>query len=204
MGLFLITSEGSVASGIRRIEAVTGQYAYDMVRNRTRLLRETASLLDTSPEQLPEKTQELLDSNQQAGSQLKKLRQDLANFRLLRYLERMPVINDIPVLTAIIDDVDIETLRALSDRFRQQHPSSVAVLATIADNGKPIVLAAVTEDLVSRGLHAGDLVKHVSRPLGGGGGGRPTLAQAGGKDATNLEQALASVPAWVTDHLQDG
>lgn len=131
------------------------------------------------------------------------MRNEVANFHLLRHLERMPVIDGIPVLTAIIENVEIDTLRTLSDRFRQRNPSGVAVLATLSKDNRPLLLAAVTEDLVKRGLHAGELVKFVAEPLGGGGGGRPTLAQAGGKDASKLEEILELVPEWIKNHLQD-
>ncbi|MEJ2353973.1 MAG: DHHA1 domain-containing protein, partial [Anaerolineales bacterium] len=96
---------------------------------------------------------------------------------------------------------DSNTLRQMADRFRQRFPSGVAVLASVSD-GAPILVAAVTEDLVERGLHAGELIQSVAQPLGGGGGGRPTLAQAGGKDANRLEDSLASVRGWVKDHLK--
>ena len=89
----------------------------------------------------------------------------------------------------------------MSDRFRQRYPSGVAVLATVSDSGRPTLIAAVTEDLVKRGLHAGNLVKFVAKPLGGGGGGRPTLAEAGGKDASKLDEALDSVTGWIEENL---
>ena len=100
----------------------------------------------------------------------------------------------------LLDELDADSLRLLIDRFRSSNPSGVAVLASIK-NGQPIIVAAVTEDLVARGLHAGELVKSVAEVVGGGGGGKPTLAQAGGKDASKLPEALAQVPAWVQAHL---
>ncbi len=103
-------------------------------------------------------------------------------------------------MAAKIDHADNDLLRELSDRFRQRYSSGVVVLAAVRD-GKPSLVAAVTEDLVSRGLRAGDLVNHVAAPLDGKGGGRPTLALAGGKDASKLDQALASVLGWVSDKL---
>jgi alanyl-tRNA synthetase len=92
-------------------------------------------------------------------------------------------------------------MRFLTDKFRERNPSGVAVLASVSSDGKPFIIAAITEDLVKRGLHAGQLVKFVAQPLGGGGGGRPTLAQAGGKDASKLEESLAGVPKWVENNL---
>ena len=203
IGLFLITSEGSTAAGIRRIEAVTGRGAYDLVQRRSSALKHTAGLLDTSTEEVPAKTREILDNLSQARKKLSSVRQELAGLRMLRHMDRVPVVNDIPVLTAVLEDTDAETLRAMTDRYRQRNQTGVAVLASISSGERPIVVAAVSEDLVKRGLHAGALVKYVAEQLGGGGGGRPTLAQAGGKDASKLESALASVPGWVENHLRD-
>ncbi|MBN1668182.1 MAG: alanine--tRNA ligase, partial [Anaerolineales bacterium] len=100
-------------------------------------------------------------------------------------------------LTATLSDSDADTLRLMTDQFRKRYPSGVVVLASVSKDGRPTLIAAVTDDLVKRGLNAGELIKHVAAPLGGGGGGRPNLAQAGGKDATKLPEALAGVPTWV-------
>jgi alanyl-tRNA synthetase len=99
-----------------------------------------------------------------------------------------------------IPGADVDNLRLLTDQFRNRYPSGVIVLASVYE-GRVILIAAVTEDLVKRGLNAGELVKFVATPLGGGGGGRPTLAQAGGKDPTLLPQVLASVSKWVAGKL---
>jgi alanyl-tRNA synthetase len=104
-------------------------------------------------------------------------------------------------LAGLIPNASAESLRALVDRFRSDHPSGVAVLASVVDN-RPIIVAAVTQDLVARGVHAGELVKVVAQQVGGGGGGKPTLAQAGGKDPSQLPSALALVPGWVAAHLK--
>jgi alanyl-tRNA synthetase len=116
-------------------------------------------------------------------------------------LDQVPYVSGVPLLTAVLSDADADTLRQMSDRFRQRYPSGIAVLASVED-GHPTLVAAVTEDLVERGVRAGDLVKYVAQPLGGGGGGRPTLAQAGGKDASKLDEALASVKKWVENKLK--
>ena len=203
IGLFLITSEGSTAAGIRRIEAVTGRGAYEMVQRRSKTLKSTAALLETTPEDVPAKIAGMLDELTQQSKLLSRLRQQLGNLRMLRHMDRVPVVNDVPVLTAVLEDTDAETLRSMSDVFRQRNPSGVAVLGSVGSSGRPIVIAAVTEDLVKRGLHAGELVKFVAGQMGGGGGGRPTLAQAGGKDAGKLKEALASVPGWVENNLKN-
>jgi alanyl-tRNA synthetase len=110
-------------------------------------------------------------------------------------------IKGIPVLTGTIDDASAETLRELSDRFRASNPTSVVVLGTISE-GKPLLVAALSDDLVQRGLHAGQLVKAVAEVVGGGGGGKPTLAQAGGRHPEKLGEALAIAPDWIQSHLK--
>jgi alanyl-tRNA synthetase len=200
IGLFLIISESSVAAGIRRIEAVTGRGAYHLVQRRFEALNQTASVLDTSPEHVPDLVQDILAEIGDSRKQITALRHDLATLEFDRGLEGVKTIAGVKVLTSILPGADSETLRQMSDRFRQRYSSGVAVLASVLD-GHPIVIAAVTEDLVERGIHAGELVKAVAKPLGGGGGGRPTLGQAGGKDAGKLDQALASVTNWIQNKL---
>jgi alanyl-tRNA synthetase len=202
IGLFLITSEGSAAAGIRRIEAVTGRRAYELVQQRFRALKQTASLLDTNDEEVPLRVQEILDGLDKARKQVRELRRAQALDAFRGQLEQAPVVEGVPLLVARLEEVDPDTLRSLADAFRQRHPSGLAVLASTGADGKPVVIAAVTEDLVKRGLHAGELVKHLAGFLGGGGGGRPTLAQAGGKDASRMDEALASVPGWVKENLR--
>ena len=104
------------------------------------------------------------------------------------------------MLTALLPNADADTLRAMTDRFRQRYPSGVVVVASAPDN-RPVIIASVTEDLVKRGLNAGELVKAVAQVVGGGGGGRPNLAQAGGKDAQTSE-ALAKVEEFVRAKLK--
>jgi alanyl-tRNA synthetase len=196
IGLCLIVSEGSVASGVRRIEAVTGRGAYELVQRRFQALKVTAGLYASTPDEVPQKAQATVDEINAARKQIAALRQELAASTFNLHLENVPVVSGIPVFTATLPGADAEALRQMTDRFRQKYPSGVCVLASVSD-GRPTLIAAITEDLVKRGLHAGDLVKFVAAPLGGGGGGRPTLAQAGGKDATHLEAALQSVAEWV-------
>ncbi len=201
IGLFLITSEGSAAAGIRRIEAVTGRAAYELVQSRFATLKRAEALLETSPEALPEKLEATLEALDQARKQIVELRRQQAMQAFETSLDNPPRVKDIPVLTAVVPGSDADTLRLLADRYRQKFPSGAAVLASVSD-GKPTLIAAVTDDLVKRGLHAGELVKFVAGFLGGGGGGKPTLAQAGGKDAARLDEALAAVTGWVESKLK--
>jgi len=201
IGLFLITSEGSAAAGIRRIEAVTGRGAYELVMRRFRVLKQASDLLSAPQDEVTLKIQDLMADLGEARKQISGLKQMQAQNAMIRHLDVAAEVKGVRVLTATLDDVDAETLRAMTDRFRQRYPSGVAVLASVSPDGHPALVASVSEDLVKRGLHAGELVKHVAASLGGSGGGRPTMAQAGGKDAANLEKALASVTGWVEAHL---
>jgi alanyl-tRNA synthetase len=201
IGIFMITSEGSAAAGIRRIEAVTGRKAYERIQRRVKALKDTASLLAAVPEETPHKVQSLLEDLAAARKQISALRRDLAGSTFLEQLNQVPQVKDVPVLTAELSGADADTLREMTDRFRQRYPSGVTVLASVID-GRPLVVASVTDDLVRRGLHAGELVKHVAQALGGGGGGKPTLAQAGGKDPSKIKEALSSVESWVEQRLK--
>jgi alanyl-tRNA synthetase len=201
IGIFIITSEGSAAAGIRRIEAVTGRRAYELIQRRFQILKETAGLLAAAPEDTHHKVQALIDELASSRKQIAALRRDLAGSAFLEQMENTPLVKDVPVLTAELAGADADTLRQMTDRFRQRYPSGVAVLASTID-GRPMVVASVTDDLTQRGLHAGELVKFVAQILGGGGGGRPTLAQAGGKDPAKIQEALAGVPSWVNERLK--
>jgi alanyl-tRNA synthetase len=201
IGLFLITSEGSAAAGIRRIEAVTGRFSCELAQGQIKALKQSARILTATPEEVPYKIEAMVAENAEIRKKVNELRRTQAMVALLERLERVPTVQGVPVLTAILSEADTDTMRFLTDKFRERNPSGVAVLASVSSDGKPFIIAAITEDLVERGLHAGQLVKFVAQPLGGGGGGRPTLAQAGGKDASKLEESLAGVPMWVENNL---
>jgi alanyl-tRNA synthetase len=201
IGVFLIISEGSTAAGIRRIEAVTGRRAYELIQSRFSALKEVANRLGTAPEGVSLAVETLQEDLSTARKQINIMRQNLVAAEFTRVLDDTQSTAGVDVLTATLSDVTTDTLRQMVDRYRHNRPqNAVAVLASVVD-GRPLVVAGITEDLVQRGLHAGELVKFVAKPLGGGGGGKPTLAQAGGKDAARLEGALASVHTWVEDHL---
>jgi alanyl-tRNA synthetase len=200
IGIFLITSESSVGAGLRRIEAVTGRGAYELIQRRFRILDQTAGTLETSPEQVPAKIRSALVELAEYRKQIAALRREAVAVEFVRYLEQIPQVAGVPVLAVELPGADADLLRQMADRFRQRHSSGIAVLATVAE-GRPFLIVAVTDDLTKRGIQAGELAKFLAEPLGGSGGGRPTLAQAGGKDATNLEKVLASVQSWVQEKL---
>ncbi len=201
IGLFLITYEGSIAAGVRRIEAVTGWGAYQLARERMNTLEEINQMLGTAPSETTAKVKYLADSLSTAEKEIEKLRTQMVARTFDTKLSDAEMIQGIPVLKVILPDADMESLREMTDKFRSQYTTGVALLAS-NQNDKPLLITAITEDLVQRGLHAGDLVKKVAAVVGGGGGGRPTLAQAGGKDATKLPEALDQVNVYIRDNLK--
>jgi alanyl-tRNA synthetase len=203
IGVCLITNESSVSAGVRRIEAVTGRKAYELIKNRFELLNRSAGKLDTNPELLPDKLSGMLEELNNSRKQISALQQAQISIEFGQKILRTKLIKDIHVLSAKLGEADGEALRQMVDRFRQQFPTTgVIVLGSVKD-GRPLVVASVTEDLIARGMTAVDLVKFVAAPIGGGGGGKPSLAQAGGKDASKLEEALAGVETWVRKQLAD-
>ncbi len=200
IGLFLIVSESSAAANVRRIEAVTGRGAYAFARHRLDLLDEAAERLKAPVDQVPARVAALQEELTAARREAARLRERLAATAFEARLQEPPQVKGVPVLTALLHDADADTLRRMADRFRQKHPTGVAVLAG-AKGGRPIIVAAVSQDLVERGLRADELARFVAQFVGGGGGGKPTLAQAGGKDPARLEEALAAVPDWVAERL---
>ncbi len=198
IGSFLITSESSVASGIRRIEAITGRAAQARVQARMSALNRMSARLGTSPEDAEERLSVLLDEHYQMGREISRLRGQsaLAHYQALQIEEHAGV----PVLTGIIPNADVDSLRQLIDRFRSEHSDGVIVLASDRDK-RPLLVAGVSKALVARGIHAAELVKAAAKIVGGGGGGKATIAQAGGKDVNKLPEALAIVPEWLRSNL---
>ena len=129
--------------------------------------------------------------------EVRTLQQRLAGVELESGMENLPEVNGFPVMAQVITDGSVEVLRELADRFRDKVGRGIVVLGTVV-NEKPLLIAAVTDDLVNEGYHAGKLVKQVAQIVGGGGGGRPNLAQAGGRDAGKLAEAIAAVPDLIT------
>ncbi len=190
IGLFLITSEGSAAAGVRRIEAVTGRKAYENVSHQKHLLKQAAGILSTSVEELPSKSETVVHELESARKLIQGLRQQIAKNEFERTLGGVKVVNGAAILGTVIEGVDADTLRGLTDLFRDQYPTGVVILGSALDE-RPIIICAVSDDLVKKGFHAGEFVKEAAQVVGGSGGGRPNMAQAGGKDASKLDRAIA-------------
>ena len=192
IGSFLILSEGSAAAGIRRIEAVTGRGAYDLVHKRFRTLKQTAGALKTSLEEVPTKVESLQEEVSELKKELANLRAQSALATFQSLLANVQAVKEVHVLAAEIPNADADTLRSLADKFREKHPKQGALLLVSGS----VVIAAVTEDLVKRGLKAGDLITGV----GGKGGGRPNLAQ--GSLSGDVPAALSKLGKVVEDKLK--
>jgi alanyl-tRNA synthetase len=200
IGLFYIVSEASVGAGLRRIEALTGRAAHQLVRRRLAELEAAASTLACQPEKVHDRVVVLTETTQTQEKTIARLRREMARRDFESLLSQVQDVNGVPVLVAKVKAASMETLRQMTDWFRERLPSGVIVLGAVI-NGKPGFVAAVTSDLVKRGLHAGKLVKATAQIVGGGGGGKPTMAQAGGRDASKLTEALDAVPDRVKESL---
>ena len=195
IGLFKVTDEGAVASGVRRIEAVTGEPALAHVGREEAALRESAGLLRIPPLELPRRLATLLEDQKRLEKQLAQLESRLARTQAQDLVTAATPVAGVTVLAARLDGLDPDGLRSVVDTLRDRLPSGIIVLGSAAD-GKVNLVAAVSKDLTRR-FPAGRLVQEIAKMVGGGGGGRPDLAQAGGKDASKLDEALAAVAGWV-------
>ncbi|HSR21406.1 MAG TPA: alanine--tRNA ligase [Anaerolineales bacterium] len=189
VGVFVVTSEASAAAGVRRIEAVTGRAAYTLMRRRFDMLDGLASTLRTSSDDVPLKVDALQTEIAALRRQLAELRKEQALAILETELAKVDERGDVKVLALELPQADVDTLRALSDRFRERYPSNgAAILASGV-----VLISVVTDDLVKRGLRAADLIT----AIGGRGGGRPNLAQGSLPDASQLSEALSKLAAAV-------
>jgi len=195
IGLFKVVSEGAVASGVRRIEAVTGEAALRHVGQEEAALRESAGLLKIPPLELPQRLQKLLDEQKQLEKQLRDLEARVAKGRAQELAASAKVVGGVSVLSARLDGLDAEGLRSVMDTLRERMSSGVIVLGSSMD-GKVTLIASVSKDLTKR-IQAGKLVQEMAPLVGGKGGGRPDLAQGGGADASRLDETLARVPALI-------
>ena len=196
IGLFKIVSEAGIGAGTRRIEAVTGQAAYQQLTDQIHLLKEAASKLKTNPKDVTTRIDSLLTEVKQLQRENESLAAKLSDIEAGNLVDRVKMVNEVPVLAASIPNVDMNNLRTMADELKQKIGSVVLVLGSV-NEGKVNIIAGVTKDLMDKGYHAGKIVKEVASICGGGGGGRPDMAQAGGKDPSKLNDALDFVEEYV-------
>ncbi|HJV28508.1 MAG TPA: alanine--tRNA ligase [Aromatoleum sp.] len=195
IGLFKIVSEGGVAAGVRRIEAVTGEAALRYAQEQERRVQGISALLKVQPEDVAERVAGILDNVRALEKELARMKSKLAASQGDDLAAQAVDVKGCKVLAATLDGADAATLRETMDKLKDKLKSAAIVLATVAD-GRVSLVAGVTPDLTAQ-LKAGELVNMVAQQVGGKGGGRPDMAQAGGTQPENLAQALAAVPAWV-------
>ena len=201
IGSFHILSESSIGAGLRRIEAVTGRGVTQFLQEGLGHLERAAAYLRTTPDLVDHKVLALLNETDAQKKEIERLRRELAQHETEKLLQNVREVNGVKVLAAQVQVANADMLREMSDWFKDKMGSGIVVLGADID-GKPSLVAAVTADLVSKGYDAIALIRPVARVVGGGGGGRPTLAQAGGKDVSRLAEALGLVPRIVADRNQ--
>ena len=193
-GSFKIVSESSVAAGVRRIEAVTGKGLLELFRQRQQTIADTAKALKTTPVELVGRAGQVMEEIRQGKRALESLSAKLAQKELGDLLDGSQVVKDgVRVVAKKLQDISLDTMRTMGDSIKDQAPDTVAVLAAVA-GGKIQLLCVCGKQAVAQGAHAGNLIREVAKLTGGGGGGRPDSATAGGKDPAKLDSALAQVP----------
>ena len=199
IGLFRITSESGTAAGVRRIEAVTGEGAMAILHAQSDQLNDIAQLLKGDSHNLGEKVRAALERTRQLEKELQQLKEQAAAQESANLSSKAEEINGVKLLVSELTGVGPKMLRTMVDDLKNQLGSTIVVLATVAD-GKVSLIAGVSKDVTDR-VKAGELVGMVAQQVGGKGGGRPDMAQAGGTDASALPAALASVKGWVSAKL---
>jgi len=196
IGLFKIVYEGGVAAGIRRVEAVTGDNALAWVQQLSSSVNQAAAAMKSTPAELTDRIGQTLESVRALEKELARLKSKLAASQGDDLAASAVDIHGIQVLAAALDGADAKTLRETMDKLKDKLKTAAIVLAAVQD-GKVTLIAGVTADAVKR-VKAGELVNFVAQQVGGKGGGRPDMAQAGGTDPAGLPKALASVADWVS------
>jgi alanyl-tRNA synthetase len=200
IGLFKIVSEGGVAAGVRRIEAVTGQGALDWVTSQGEALRKVASLVKGNADDVEDKVTQLIDRARKLEKEIAQLKSKLASGQGTDLSEQAIDVAGVNVVAARVDGADAAALRAAVDQLKNKLKTAAIVLASVDAEQKITLIAGVTADQIAR-VKAGDLVNMVATQVGGRGGGRPDMAQAGGQNPAQLDNALTSVADWVRAKL---
>ncbi|MGG1135820.1 alanine--tRNA ligase [Bacillus mycoides] len=196
IGIFKIVAESGIGAGTRRIEAVTGKSAYELMNDQVGLLKKAAGKMKTNPKDILTRVDGLFTEVKQLQKENESLAAKLSNIEAGNLTDSVMTVDGVNVLAAKVNVADMNNLRTMMDDLKNKLESAVVVLASVNDD-KVNILAGVTKDLISQGYHAGKLVKEVASRCGGGGGGRPDMAQAGGKNPAQVEEALAFVQEYV-------
>ena len=201
IGLFKITSEEGIGSGLRRIEATSGIASYRQVVGREEMLSNIAQIINTSENRIEEKISELMSEHKHLQKQAQELKHKMAGFEVKTLLAEVKDIDGVNVLASKVSADSIESLRMVMDEVKSNINSIAVVLAAVND-GKVALVGSVSTDLIKKGIRADAIIKEVSRMVGGGGGGKAELAQAGGKNPSALPEALGAVEGLVLKILK--
>ena len=200
IGIFLITSEGSIGTGLHRIEAVTGRGAESLIEGRVSALLSVAEEVQASVEEVPGKVKTIIADLDAERKRILSLERELSHRIVEELVGKAVQVNGVTVLAAKVPQLTMPILRETGDILRDRLRSAVIVLATVYE-GRPNFLAMVTPDLIARGFHAGDIINQAAKVAGGGGGGKAAMAQAGGRDVAKIDDALKLVKSAVASKI---
>ncbi|RCJ24739.1 alanine--tRNA ligase [Nostoc minutum NIES-26] len=202
IGVFKIISETGVASGVRRIEAVSGPAVLDYLNVRDKVVKDLSDRFKVKPEELPDRITSLQNEVRTSEKQLATLKSQLAIAKSDSLLQTVESVGDYKILVAQLEDVDPESLKTAAERLLQKIGNGAVVLGSVPEAGKVSIVAAFSPEVNKKGLQAGKFVGAIAKICGGGGGGRPNLAQAGGRDASKLPEALEQAKSELSAGLR--
>ncbi|HSH35684.1 alanine--tRNA ligase [Schnuerera sp.] len=201
IGIFKIISESSIASGVRRIEAITGNAVYEYLDGLEQDINRISQIVKSNRNDIIGKIENITEELKEKDKQIESLKSKMASSIAEEILDSRKEINGINIIMHKVDNMDMNSLRNLGDELKNSINSGVIVLASVS-NGKLSFVSMVTKDLIEKGIHAGNLIREVAKITGGGGGGRPDMAQAGGKDISKVEEALSMVSTIIEKQLK--
>ena len=199
LGVFVIVQETSIAAGVRRIEALAGRHAFEYVNRNREILNRAAATLKVAPSEVAERIEKLLAQQRQMEKELEALKASVASRHSADLFDQTGEIDGVEVLVTQIEADNPKILREMNDKFKEKFSKGVAVLGAVSGD-KVFLLAGVTQELTSR-LHAGNLIKEIVKEVGGSGGGRPDMAQAGGNRPDKLRDALHLAEKLIREKL---
>jgi alanyl-tRNA synthetase len=202
IGMFKIISEGSIASGVRRIEAITGRAAINYLQELDKLTDELSISMKTTKDELLSKVNLLKKEAKDKEKEIQKLNNEILKCNISEFLDKYEEINGIKLFALVFKDKDANSLREIADRIKDRNESCAVILASDLGD-KVLFVSAVTKDLVKSGIHAGNMVKEAALIAGGGGGGRPDFAQAGGKSPEKIDEAINAVRKQISQEYSN-
>jgi alanyl-tRNA synthetase len=202
IGLFKIISETGISSGVRRIEAVAGPAVLEYLNLREKIVRDLSTHFKVQPEEVPKRIENLQSELKQTQKQLEAAKQELALAKSDQLLAQAESVGEFQLLVTQVEAMDAKALQTAAERLQQKLGEAAVVLGSVPAEGKVSLVAAFSPKVNEKGLQAGKFIGGIAKLCGGGGGGRPNLAQAGGKDASKLPEALETAQAQLREQLQ--